>query len=183
MHNLSTQYKLPWCCYQYTYNVLFFTPLTLLLWLQDGICLANHSTLAITKGAIWKHMTPGPTCSDDGKLAGWIKVESHETYSLVGKLLQKNTIKLDTTNIFTFDWTFQKVKKQMKMKIFKEETKTRFSKPSRLVVLLHVEGTSERIARVMRKHQVPVAVRPVKTENTWCIQRINKRRKLQIACT
>jgi len=30
-----------------------------------------------------------------------------------------------------------------------------------LVVLPYVEGTSERIARVMRKHQVPVTMRPV----------------------
>ena len=76
MHNLTTQYKLPRRCYQYTYNVLFFTPLTLLLWLQDGICPVNNFTLAITKGAIRTHMTPGPTCGDDGKLAGRIKVEN-----------------------------------------------------------------------------------------------------------
>jgi len=82
------------------------------------------------------------------------------------------------------DWTFQKVKKQMKMKPSKRKQK-RDSANRRLVVLPYVEGTSERIARVMRKHQVPVAVRPVKTLNHyWCIQRINKRsRKLQIAYT
>jgi len=60
------------------------------------------------------------------------------------------------------DWTFQKVKKQMKMKPSKRKQKMD-SANRRLVVLPYVEGTSERIARVMRKHQVPVAVRPVKT--------------------
>jgi len=50
----------------------------------------------------------------------------------------------------------------------------------RLVVLPDVEGTSERIAQVMRKHQVLVAMRPVKS--LLVHQIINKRRrKLQIA--
>jgi len=55
------------------------------------------------------------------------------------------------------------------------------------VILPFEEGTSERIARVMRKHQIPVAMRPVKTlksllvhpkdkqeneENTDCIYKI-----------
>ena len=44
------------------------------------------------------------------------------------------------------DWTFHKVKKQ-------EETKMD-SANWHLVVLPYVEGTLERIARVMRKHQV-----------------------------
>jgi len=34
----------------------------------------------------------------------------------------------------------------------------------RPIVLPYVEGTSEMVARVMRKHHVPVAMRPVKTE-------------------
>jgi len=50
----------------------------------------------------------------------------------------------------------------MKMKPSKRKQKMD-SANRRLVVLPYVEGTSERIARVMRKHQVPVAVRPVKT--------------------
>jgi len=45
---------------------------------------------------------------------------------------------------------------------FKEETE-RDSVNRHLVVLLCVEGIMERIARVMRKHQVPVAMSPVKT--------------------
>jgi len=47
-----------------------------------------------------------------------------------------------------------------------------------LDVLPYVEGTSERIARVMRKHQAPVAMRPVKI-----FKITTGRRKLQTAYT
>jgi len=55
----------------------------------------------------------------------------------------------------------------------------------RLVVLPYVEGTLERIARVMRKHQVPVAMRPVKTLKSLLVHPKDKQEeeKLQIACT
>jgi len=50
----------------------------------------------------------------------------------------------------------------------------------RLVVLPYVEGTSERIARVMRKHQVPVAMRPVKTLKSLLVQPKDKQEKEEI---
>ena len=50
----------------------------------------------------------------------------------------------------------------------------------RLVVLPYVEGTSERIARVMRKHHVPVAMRPVKTLKSLLVQPKDKQEKEEI---
>jgi len=66
------------------------------------------------------------------------------------------------------DGTFQKVKKQMKMKPSKRKQK-RDSVNRHLVILPCVDGISERIARVMRKDQVPVAMRPVKTLKTLLV--------------
>ena len=40
--------------------------------------------------------------------------------------------------------------------------------------------TSERIARVMRKHQVPVAMRPVKTLKSLLVHRKDKQEKEEI---
>jgi len=74
------------------------------------------------------------------------------------------------------DWTFQKVKKQMKMKPSKWK-QTRDSANRRLVVLPYVEDTSEWIARVMRKHQVPVAMRPVKTLKSLLVHPKDKQEK------
>ena len=51
----------------------------------------------------------------------------------------------------------------------------------RLVVLPDVEGTSERIARVMRKHQViPVAMTPVKTLKSLLVHPKDKQEKEEI---
>jgi len=61
-------------------------------------------------------------------------------------------------------------------KNFKEKTK-RDSANRRLVVLPYVEGTLERIARVMRKHQVPIAVRPVKTLKSLLVHPKDKQEK------
>jgi len=66
------------------------------------------------------------------------------------------------TRLWYPDWTFEKVKKKMKMKPSKRKQKKDSAK-RRLVVLPYVEDTSEMIARVIRKHQVPVAMIPVKT--------------------
>jgi len=77
------------------------------------------------------------------------------------------------------DWTFQKVKKQMKMKSSKR--KQDMDSANRcLVVLPYVEGTSEGIARVMRKHQVPVAMRPVKTLKSLLVNPKDKQEKEEI---
>ena len=74
------------------------------------------------------------------------------------------------------DWTFQKVKKQMKMKTSKKKQKMD-SANRHLVVLPYVEGTSEWIAGVMRKHQVPVAMRPVKTLKSLLVHPKDKQDK------
>ena len=50
----------------------------------------------------------------------------------------------------------------------------------RLVVLPYVEGTSERIARVMRKHQVPVVMKPVKTLKSLLVHPKDKQEKEEI---
>ena len=49
-----------------------------------------------------------------------------------------------------------------------------------LVVLPYVEGTSERIAQVMRKHQVPVAMRPVKTLKSLLVHPKDEQEKEEI---
>jgi len=77
------------------------------------------------------------------------------------------------------DWNFQKVKKQMKMKPLKRKQKMD-SANLRLVVLPYVEGTLERIARLMRKHQVPVAMRPVKTLKSLLVHPKDKQEKEEI---
>jgi len=61
-------------------------------------------------------------------------------------------------------------------KNFKEETK-KDSANRRLVILPYVEGTSERIAWVMRKHQVHVAMRPVKALKSLLVHPKDKQDK------
>jgi len=56
----------------------------------------------------------------------------------------------------------------------------RHSANRRLVVLAYVEGTSERIAVVMRKHQVPVAMRPVKTLKSLLVHPKDEQEKQEI---
>ena len=50
----------------------------------------------------------------------------------------------------------------------------------RLVILPYEEGTSERIARVMRKHQIPVAMRLVKTLKSLLVHPKDKQEKEEI---
>jgi len=47
-------------------------------------------------------------------------------------------------------------------------------------VLPYVEGTSERVSRVMKKHQVPVTVRPVKTLRRLLVHQKDKQEKEEI---
>ena len=49
-----------------------------------------------------------------------------------------------------------------------------------MVVAPYVEGISERIVWVMRKHQVPVAMRPVKTLKTLLVHPHDKQEKEEI---
>ena len=81
-------------------------------------------------------------------------------------------------------WTFRKVRDQMTMKTKKNQRKNDLES-RRPIVLPCVKGTSERVVRVMKRHRVPVTMRPVKLwEGFWCIWRINKRRKKsQTVCT
>jgi len=48
-----------------------------------------------------------------------------------------------------------------------------------MVVIPYVENVSEAVARITRKHNVPVAMKPYKTLKTvyWYIQKTNRRRK------
>jgi len=53
-------------------------------------------------------------------------------------------------------------------------------KSRRPVVLPYVEGTSERVSWVMKKHQVPVIMRPVKTLRRLLLHPKDKQEKEEI---
>ena len=64
------------------------------------------------------------------------------------------------------DWTFRKVKGQMESVKTKKVNKKRqldFSSKRSQVVIPYVAKVSETVARLFRKHQVPVAMRPIRT--------------------
>jgi len=58
-------------------------------------------------------------------------------------------------------WTFRKVRDQMTMKTKKNQRKNDLES-RHPIVLPCVKGTSERVVRVMKRHRVPVTMRPVK---------------------
>jgi len=75
-------------------------------------------------------------------------------------------------------WTFKKVKSQMNSeKIKTKEKKNREPEKRPLVVLLYVERVSETVARVFRKHNVPVAMRPVNTLKKFLVHPKDKQDK------
>jgi len=81
------------------------------------------------------------------------------------------------------DCTFQKVRNQMQMKTTKSTGKQKQnSEKRRPVVLPYVEGISERVARdrVMTKHRIPVAMRPVKTLKRLLVHPKGKQEKEEI---
>jgi len=57
-------------------------------------------------------------------------------------------------------WTFNKVRRQIESKRDKKTTKQRDSLQQPMVVIPYVEDVSESVARIMRKHNVPVAIKP-----------------------
>ena len=63
-------------------------------------------------------------------------------------------------------YTFNKVRRQIESKRNKKTRKQRDSLQRPVVVIPYVENFSEAVARIMRKHNVPVAVKPYKTLKT-----------------
>ena len=63
-------------------------------------------------------------------------------------------------------WTFNKVRRQIECKRDKKTSKQRDSSQRPVVVISYVENVSEAVARIMRKHNVPVAMKPYKTLKT-----------------
>jgi len=57
-------------------------------------------------------------------------------------------------------WTFNKVRRQIESKRNKKTGKQRDSLQRPMVVIPYVENVSEAVARIMRKHNVPVAMKP-----------------------
>ena len=80
-------------------------------------------------------------------------------------------------------WTFNKVRCQIESKRDKKTRKQRDSSQRPMVVIPYVENVSEAVAKILRTHNVPVAMKPYKTLKTIStklklyIQKTNKRRK------
>jgi len=73
--------------------------------------------------------------------------------------------------------TFWKVRGLMMMKTTKKKQKND-SESLRPIVLPYAEGTSERVARVMKRHRMLVTMKPVKTLRRLLLHpRTNKKRK------
>ena len=70
----------------------------------------------------------------------------------------------------------QKVRCQIESKRDKKTRKQRDSSQRPVVVIPYVENVSEAVARIVRKHNVFVAVKPYKRVY-WYIQKTNRRRK------
>jgi len=60
-------------------------------------------------------------------------------------------------------WTLNKVRRQIESKRDKKTRKQCDSSQWPMVVIPYVENVSEAVARIMRKHNVPVAMKPYKT--------------------
>ena len=60
-------------------------------------------------------------------------------------------------------WSFNKVRRQIESKRDKKTRQQRDSSQQKIVVIPYVENVSEAVARIMRKHNVPVAMKPYKT--------------------
>jgi len=60
-------------------------------------------------------------------------------------------------------WTFNKVRHQIESKRDKKTSKQRDSLQRPMVVIPYVENISEAVARIIRKHNVPEAMKPYKT--------------------
>jgi len=60
-------------------------------------------------------------------------------------------------------WNFNKVRGQIESKRDKKTRKQRDSSRRTMVVIPYMENVSEAVARIMRKHNVSVAMKPYKT--------------------
>jgi len=76
------------------------------------------------------------------------------------------------------DWTFRKVKDQMRIKL--QRWNVIESESWRPVVLPYVEGASERLSLVIKKHWVPVSVRPVWTLRSLLVHPKDKQEKEEV---
>ena len=63
-------------------------------------------------------------------------------------------------------WPFNKVRRQIESKRNKKTRKQRDSLQRPMVVIPYMENVSEAVARIMRKHDIPVAMKPYKTLKT-----------------
>ena len=60
-------------------------------------------------------------------------------------------------------WTFNKVRRQIESKRDTKARQQRDSLQRPVVVIPYVENVFEAVARILRKHNVPVAMKPYKT--------------------
>jgi len=77
------------------------------------------------------------------------------------------------------DWTFHKVKDQMRMKATQRK-QINESENRRPIVLPYVKGTPERLARGIKKHRVPVSIRPVRTLRKQLVHPKDKQEKEEV---
>ena len=80
------------------------------------------------------------------------------------------------------DWSFRKVKHQMELGAVKNQKQKRqdgaVTRPP--VVIPYVQKVSEKVARIMRKHNVPVAMKPVSTLKNILVHPKDKQVKEEI---
>jgi len=69
------------------------------------------------------------------------------------------------------------VRRQIESKRDKKTRKQRDSSQRPLVVISYVENVSEAVAIIMRKHNVPVAMKPYKTLKTLLVHPKDKQEK------
>jgi len=74
-------------------------------------------------------------------------------------------------------WTFNKVRRQIESKRDKKTRKQRDSSQWPMVVIPYVENVSEAVARIMRKHNVLVAMKSYKTLKTVLVHPKDKQEK------
>jgi len=74
-------------------------------------------------------------------------------------------------------WTFNKVRRQIESKRNKKTRKQRDSLQRPMVVIPYMENVSEAVARIMRKHDIPVAMKPYKTLKTVLVHPKDKQEK------
>jgi len=74
-------------------------------------------------------------------------------------------------------WTFNKVRRQIESKRDKKTKKQRDSSQRPMVVISHVENVSETVARIIKNHNVPVAMKPYKTLKSVLVHPKDKQKK------